>query len=126
MRTDIDTEAIYNAIIEQYDEEKHKGDDTWYYDIKSEEIDDYCLKYDYEAKEVVDEYGVFDAIKLYQDDNGEFDIEDNNRRNYLKLFYLIVDEAVMKEYGEKLEKYNSEKEEIYFDCIDSIDAINIS
>ena len=44
-------EQLVDEIInDYYNEEEHKGDDTWYYDALHEVIDSYVCRYDYEAK----------------------------------------------------------------------------
>lgn len=107
----IDTDEIYDSIIEHYDKEKHKQNDTWYYDSWDQAIDDYCFILDARiAKEVVDEYGVFKAIKLYEDKYGEYVVYDSESKNYLMLFYVIVEERLLDEYQEKLKNYKGEDE----------------
>lgn len=107
---DIDIEQIYNSILDYYDKEEHKGDDTWFYYAKHEVIDDYCVKFEKDAKEIVNKYGIFKAIKLHQDNFGEFIINDRENKNYLMLFYLIIDEKLMDEYQDKLENIRCEDE----------------
>ena len=98
-----DYEQILSAVEESFDEEEHMGDDTWFYDTLHETIDGYVMKFDYEAKEVVDGYGVFDAINVYKDKCGDFEIEESNHKNYLKLYYVIIEEEFMNKYQRKLE-----------------------
>ena len=98
-----DYEQILNAVKESFDEEKNMGDDTWFYDAMHEEIDAYVSKYDYEAKKVVDGYGVFDAIKVYKDRFGDFEIDESATKNYLTLYYVIIEEEFMTKYQEELE-----------------------
>ena len=98
-----DYEQILSAVEESFDEEEHMGDDTWYYDTLHETIDGYVCKFDYEAKEVVDGYGVFDAIKVCKEKFGDFEIEESNHKNYLKLYYVIIEEEFMNKYQRKLE-----------------------
>jgi hypothetical protein len=38
----------------------------------------------------VDIYGVFDAIKLYEKNIGKFEIEDDNKKNYIKLYLCMT------------------------------------
>jgi len=119
----VDTTEIFKSIIKQYNYNEHKDDDSWYYDIKHEVIDEYCMKYDYQAKEIVNSYGVFKAIKLHQDQYGEFEINENESKNYLILFYVILDEQLMNDHQEELENYkgkeNENKDDSDYDSDDS-------
>ena len=106
--TTTDYEQILSAVKEHFDEEKHMGDETWYYDARHEEIDAYVVKYDYEAKQVVNSYDVFRAISLCKEQYGEFEIEDTPSKNYLKLYYVIIEEEFMKRYSDELEDMANE------------------
>jgi len=103
-----DYEQILSAVKESFEEEKHMGDDTWFYDILHETIDGYVCKYDYEAKEVVNSYDVFRAISLCKEQYGEFEIEETPSKNYLKLYYVIIEEEFMKRYKDELEDMANE------------------
>jgi hypothetical protein len=107
--TTTDYEQILSAVKEHFDEEKHMGDETWFYDAIGEEINAYVERFYYEAKIVVDSYGVFDAISLYKDQYGEFEIEETNIKNYLKLYYVIIDEEFMRRYRDELEDMANEE-----------------
>ena len=104
-----DYEQILSAVKEHFDEEKHMGDETWFYDAIHEEIDNYVVKYEYDAVIVVDSYGVFDAISLYKDQYGEFEIEETTIKNYLKLYYVIIDDEFMRRYRDELEDMANEE-----------------
>ena len=112
--TYVDMKQIFKSILKHYDQEEHEGDDNWHCDARHEEIDAYCVRYDYEAKEIVDKYGVFKAIKLYQDQYGEYVIDDNEHKNYMLLYYLIIEEQLMDDYQEKLENYKGDYNEDEF------------
>ena len=101
-------EQILCAVEESFDEKEHMGDDTWFYDILHETIDGYVCKYDYEAKEVVNSYDVFRAISLCKEQYGEFEIEETPSKNYLKLYYVIIEEEFMKRYKDELEDMANE------------------
>ena len=103
-----DYEQILSGVKESFEEEKHMGDDTWYYDTLHETIDGYVCKYDYEAKQVVNSYDVFRAIALCKEQYGEFEIEEVPSKNYLKLYYVIIEEEFMKRYKDELEDMANE------------------
>ena len=103
-----DYEQILSGVKESFEEEKHMGDDTWFYDILHETIDDYVCKYDYEAKGVVNSYDVFRAISLCKEQYGEFEIEEIPSKNYLKLYYVIIEEEFMRRYKDELEDMANE------------------
>jgi len=103
---------ILSAVKEHFDEEKHIGDDTWFYDALHEEIDAYVVKYDYEAKQVVLKYDVFEAIAICKEKYGEFEIEEEHSNNYLKLYYLIIEEVMMDNYQQELEDMANEDKQM--------------
>lgn len=105
-------EQLVDEIInDYYNEEEHKGDDTWYYDALHEVIDSYVCRYDYEAKEVVDKYGVFNAISDYNDEGmGDFEIDESATKNYMKLYYILIYRFIMDNYTEKLESVSTKDE----------------
>lgn len=97
-------EQLVDEIIrDYYNEEIHKDDDTWYYDALHEVIDCYVSRYDEEAREVVEKYGVFKAIKDYENEYGNFEIDKSEHKNYMRLYYHIIYDFIMENYREKLE-----------------------
>lgn len=105
-----DYEQILNAVKEHFNEEEHMGDKNWFYDAKHEEIDAYVMRYDYEAKQVVNSYDVFRAINTYKDHFGDFEIDEEDlSRNYLKLYYVIIEEEFMDKYRDELEDMANEE-----------------
>jgi hypothetical protein len=100
--TTTDYEQILSAVKEHFDENRHAGED-WYYDALHEEIDNYVVKYDYEAKQVVNSYDVFKALSLYKEHFGTLDVEEEPSKNYLKLYYVIIDVEFMRRYRRELE-----------------------
>ena len=100
--TTTDYEQILYAVKEHFDENKHAGED-WYYDALHEEIDNYVVKYDYEAEQVVLKYDVFKALSLYKEHFGTLDVEEEPSKNYLKLYYVIIDVEFMRRYRHELE-----------------------
>ena len=101
---------LIDDIIMYYEKEEHFGDDTWFYDAKHEVIDNYVVKYDYEAKEVVDKYGVFKLIQEYENQYGEFEIDKNELNNYMKLYFLLIDNYIMDYHIQKLEQVCKEND----------------
>ena len=95
---------LLDDIHKYYNKEEHYGDDTWYYDAKHEVIDNYVTKYDYEAKEVVSKYGVFKLIEEYESQYGDFEIDKSEYKNYLVLYYVLIDNYIMDNHIEKLEQ----------------------
>ena len=95
---------LVDEINEYYNKEEHFGDDTWYYDAKHEVIDNYVTKYDYEAKEVIDKYGVFKIIQEYKDEYGDFEIDKNDTKNYMCLYYFLIDNYIMENHIKELEQ----------------------
>ena len=108
-----DYDQILSAVKEHFDKEKHMGDDTWYYDALHEEIDAYVVRYDYEAKKIVLKYGVFEAICICDETYGEFEIDKKDYdRNYLKLYYLIIEEVMMDNFKQELEDMANEDKQM--------------
>ena len=95
---------LINDIISCYDKKKHYGDDTWYYDFKHQFIDEYVVNYDFEAKEVVNKYGVFKLIEEYENQYGKFEIDKSEYKNYLVLYYVLIDNYIMENHIDKLEQ----------------------
>jgi len=106
--TTTDYEQILSAVKEHFDENTHAGED-WYYDALHEEIDNYVVKYDYEAKQVVNSYDVFKALSLYKEHFGTLDVEEEPSKNYLKLYYVIIDDEFMRRYRDELEDMANEE-----------------
>ena len=98
------------AILICNSSEEHKDDDTWFYDALHEVIDCYVSRYDEEAREVVEKYGVFKAIKDYENEYGEFEIDKCENCNYMKLYYHLIYDFIMENYREKLESPPTEDE----------------
>jgi hypothetical protein len=99
---------LVDEIKELYDKEEHYGDDTWFYDAKHEVIDNYVVKYDYEAKEVIDKYGVFKIIQEYKDEYGDFEIDKKETKNYMCLYYFLIDNYITENHHKELEKLSIE------------------
>jgi hypothetical protein len=87
-------DQLVNEIKEHYDKEE-------YYDALHEVIDNYVTKYDYEAKEVIDKYGVFKIIEEYENQYGDFEIDKSEMKNYMKLYYILIYNYIMENYMEE-------------------------
>jgi len=99
---------LVDKINEYYDKTEHYGDDTWYYDAKHEVIDNYVLNNVHEAKEVVNKYGVFKLIQEYENEYGKFDIDKNELKNYMTLYYILIDNYIMENHFRELEQISKE------------------
>lgn len=49
-------------------------------------------------KELVNNYGVFKAIKSYKDSFGDYTIDQNENKNYMTLGYDIISEMFNNKY----------------------------
>ena len=94
---------LLDDIHKYYNKEEHYGDDTWYYDAKHEVIDNYVSNNDYEAKEVVNKYGVFKLIQEYENQYDEFVIDKCELTNYMKLYFHLIDNYIMENHIKDLE-----------------------
>lgn len=103
-------QLVDEIINDYYDEEIHKDDDTWYYDALHEVVNCYVSRYDEEAREVVEKYGVFKAIEDYENEYGKFEIDKCENCNYMKLYYHLIYNFIMENYREKLESPPTEDE----------------
>ena len=99
---------LVDEINEYYDKAEHYGDDTWYYDAKHEVIDNYVSNNDYEAKEVVNKYGVFKIIQEYSNEYGEFVIDKCELTNYMKLYFHLINQYIMDNHFRELEQISKE------------------
>jgi hypothetical protein len=85
-------------------------------------IDEYVQYFDYDNKELVEKYGVFDAISLYQDNYGEFVFEKKNAyKQYASLAYIIINEGFNDKYS-----FDKMKQEIENDAIIEKKLANLS
>lgn len=91
----IDNEAIPEYIIETIKQnliEDNLIDEDEYYDCLHTAIDDWISGSTGEAKELVDDFGVLTAIRLYKENYGEFILDDDDVRVYNILAYNIIKE----------------------------------
>jgi hypothetical protein len=81
------TELIIGNI-----EEANIIDEDEYYDILHSTIDDWIVGSTGEAKVIVDDFGVLDAIRLYKQEYGEFILDEDDNKVYMCLAYCIIRE----------------------------------
>jgi len=82
------------------------GDEDEYYDCLHTAIDDWIVGSTGEAKELVDDYGVLNAIRLYQENYGQdFEVDDDDDKVYATLSYCIIKDYFNTNYSyEELKK----------------------
>lgn len=83
MTYNIDFDYIMSYISDYCDYLKLNEDN--YYDIKHQAVDDYVSHFDYDMKELVNQYGFFKAIKLYTNSFGEYTIDD--KHHDVRIYY---------------------------------------
>jgi len=71
------------TIINQEDE---------YYDCLHTAIDDWIVGSTGEATELVNDFGVLNAIRLYKQEYGGFILDDDDNKVYMTLSYCIIKE----------------------------------
>lgn len=79
--------------------ESNITDEEDYYDQLHISIDDWIVGSTGEAKDLVCDYGVLDAIRLYKDYYGEFILDDDDNKVYMTLCYCIINEWFDTYYG---------------------------
>ena len=91
----INIDLILNEIFYEYNK-LDKIDDDQFYDYKHYYIDNYVslVKNKRNMKKFIDDYGIFNAIKLYEENYGNYDIDDNEIQNYCKLAYNLIDDYI--------------------------------
>jgi len=78
----------YNNL-DQIDEDK-------FYEYKHFYIDNYVslIMNNKNIKKLIDNFGFKNAIKLYEEEHGDFDISDNKTKNYAILAYNLIDDYI--------------------------------
>ena len=61
-----------------------------YYDELHSVIDDWVAGSTGEAKDLVNNYGFLNAIRLYQEEYGDFVVNDDDNKVYMTLSYCII------------------------------------
>lgn len=80
MPYNVDFEVIL-ITIRDYDDTTERT----FNENKYEAITEYIVNWDYEMRELVYDYGIFKALKLYQDSIGNFEVKESTYANYLML-----------------------------------------
>ena len=98
----IDKSSIPEYIVEHIKDtlkEDNIIEEDEYYDCLHTAIDDWVVGSTGEAKELVDDFGVLNAIRLYQENYGGFLLDDNDDKVYATLSYCIVKEWFCNYYS---------------------------
>jgi len=97
----INIDLILNEIFYEYNK-LDKIDDDQFYDYKHYYIDNYVslVKIKRNMQKFIDDYGIFNAIKLYEENYGNYDIDDNEIQNYCKLAYNLIDDYITENIDE--------------------------
>lgn len=114
----------WDYILGNFNDFDYDADDAEdnYTEMIHTAIDEYVQYFDYDNKELVEKYGVFDAISLYQDNYGEFVFEKKNAFNqYALLAYIIIYEGFNDKYS-----FDKMKEDYENDAIIEKKLANLS
>jgi len=100
----IDKEAVPEYIVEHIKEnlkDVNIIDEDEYFDEKHIAIDDWVAGSTGEAKELVDDFGVLKAIRLYKENYGEFILDDyeDDDKVYMILAYNIISDWFNEYYS---------------------------
>jgi len=100
-------EEARNAIIEALKD----GYNGYYCDLHNEVFNmDYYIIGTHEAKETLNEYGIWDAIEkvqMYEKDNfGEIHTDLSDPERLINMLYYIIGEEVLFEMMDKIEVFN--------------------
>ena len=93
-------EYVVDAIIDMFRCVDIKDEDV-YYDELHINIDERIVGSTGEAKEIVENYGVLKAIKLYKQEYGDFELDDDDNKVYMTLCYCIMREWFNTYYSYK-------------------------
>jgi hypothetical protein len=91
----ISTESVPEYITEHITgniEDANIIDEDEYYDVLHSAIDDWIAGSTREASDIVEDFGVLSAIRLYQHEYGEFNLDDDDNKVYMSLAYCIIKE----------------------------------
>ena len=91
----IDKSSIPEYIVEHIKDtlkEDNIIEEDEYYDCLHTAIDDWLVGSTGEAKELVNDFGVLNAIRLYKENYGEFILDDDDNKVYLTLAFCIIKE----------------------------------
>ena len=102
-------EYIIDFIKDNLKNEEIDDDDD-YDDKLRETINDWVVGSTGEATQLTKDFGILKAIRLYQENYGEFELNDDDYQIYLKLSYCIIYEWFSNYYD--YEKLLKEKKQI--------------
>ena len=106
-------EDILDFLFNNYDVQNMDEDE--YAEAMRESVDIYVSKNDDMHKDLVDEFGVFEAIKLYEQTYGRYEVLDNVSENYALLAFIIIYDQMIDKYGfEDAEDDERESVPVYF------------
>ena len=91
----IDKSSIPEYIVEHIKDtlkEDNIIEEDEYYDCLHTAINDWVVGSTGEAKELVDDFGVLNAIRLYKQEYGEFILDDDDEKVYMTLGFCIIKE----------------------------------
>ena len=91
------TELITSNI-----EEANIIDEDEYYDYLHSAIDDWIVGSTGESKDLVDDFGVLKAIRLYEQEYGNLDLDEDDNKVYMCLSYCIIREWYSNYYTFKI------------------------
>lgn len=81
------TELITSNI-----EEANIIDEDEYYDFLHSAIDDWIVGSTGEVKKLVEDFSVLSAIRLYEQEYGDFNLDEDDNKVYMCLAYCIIRE----------------------------------
>ena len=90
-------EDILDFLFNNYDVQNMNEDE--YAEVMHESVNDYVSKNDDKHRDLVDGYGVFEAIKLYEQTYGRYEVLDNVSENYALLAFIIIYDQMTDKYG---------------------------
>jgi hypothetical protein len=98
----IDKSSIPEYIVEHIKDtlkEDNIIEEDEYYDCLHTAIDDWVVGSTGEAKQLVNDFGVLNAIRLYKQEYGEFILDDNDEKVYMTLGFCIIKEWFSNYYS---------------------------
>jgi hypothetical protein len=91
-------EDILDFLSNNYNDVQYMNEHE-YAEAMHESVNDYVSKNDDKHRDLVDRYGVFEAIKLYEQTYGRYEVLDNVSENYALLAFIIIYDQMIDKYG---------------------------